>query len=1157
MKVSPNGSELTLSATDLSGFSECEHKTVLELQVALGQLERPGVNEIERQMLEKRGFEHEARVLEHLRAAHADVVQIAFGFGHEPRAEGARATESAMARGADVIAQGVLLGERWFGRPDFLLKVLQPSRFGAYGYVVVDAKLAVETKARAVLQLCAYTELLAHLQGAEPEHFFIAPGGLDVKLVELRSADYLSYYRLTKRRFEEFVAEGAARSVYPEPVEHCGVCSWWKRCEERRRSDDHLSLVAGISARQRDRLSSVRVQRVTELGELDPERPVPGIAKESLERVREQARIQVAGRSSPKPLYELLLDVEPEFGLDRLPLPKPGDLFLDLEGDPFVKGSGLEYLFGLLELGEIEDDFVPRAAPGAPRYHAFWSKTRAEEKRAFEAVIDRIFAGRAEFADLHVFHFGHREADALKNLSCRHNTREAEVDQLLREHVLVDLYGIVKRSLRASVESYTLKQLEGLYDFERSTELRAAARAMQLFGWMLETGQGEASEAELRATIERYNRDDCLSTYRLRAWLEARRLELEHNSGKILGRPAKPVVSPVEEPQHESAEVAQRLLARLPADPTQDTSEQAAERLLANLLDWHWRESKQTWWEHFRARELPPAERLEDRSVLAGLEFDAIVGSVKKSKIYRYRFPAQEHSIKRGPAPFDPDTGKSVGDVLDLGDRFVCLKRAPSATTHPTALIPGAPLPTQVHAARLLALGRWVAEHGLREGDSFRAARELLVRNPPRCGQTPKIPLVLEDEDTVLAIQHLALSLDHSVLAIQGPPGSGKTYRAAEMIVALVRAGRRVGVTSNSHQVIKSVLRKVAERAATAGQAIGILHIDDREEMEPLPFELSKDYPGIRQRLDAGTLHVVGGTSWAWVNDRMQQSVDVLVVDEAGQMSLANVLAVSSAARSLVLFGDPAQLDQPQKGSHPPGADASALEHLLGGALTMPDDRGVFLPQTRRLSPAICAFTSRVFYEDRLHPIPGLDHQRITFPTPLPGRPTPFLGSGLRFVPVAHTGNTNQSDEEVLRVCAIVADLLAGDSHFVDANNISRSLEQDDILVVAPYNAQVTALRTALAPYPGVRVGTVDKFQGQEAPIVIYSMTSSSGDEAPRGLEFLFSLNRLNVATSRAQALVVLVGNPELARARCQTPRQMQLVNALCAYLEFAARVPG
>ncbi len=1136
MKAARDTQELTLSATDLSGFNECEYKTTLDLAVAFGTLKRPGENEIERKMLEKRGYEHEARVLAQLQSTYTDVAKINAGPAEASRAQAALATEEAMQRGAQVIAQGVLQHGAWFGRPDFLLKKAGQSRFGAHRYEVADAKLACEAKARAVLQLCAYSELLGTLQGAEPEFFHIAPGGAEPQLIPLRSADYLAYYRLAKRRFEAFVANGQERTVYPEPVEHCGVCGWWKRCEEQRRADDHLSLVAGITARQRDRLSTANVTSLSALGALSAEQRVPGVAKESLERVREQARLQVAGRAQSKPLYELLLNVEPTFGLDRLPEPTPGDLFLDLEGDPFVQGTGLEYLFGLVELGE--------------RYHAFWSKTRAEEKRAFEAVIDRIFAGRAECADLHVFHFGHREADALKNLSCRHKTREAQVDQLLREHVLVDLHGIVKRSLRASVESYTLKQLEGLYDFQRRTELRAAARAMQLFGWLLETGEGDQAEAEMRDTIQSYNEEDCLSTFQLRHWLEARRAEFERKTGQILGRPAKPQVPAVAEPEHESVAVAQRILARLPEDPALDTKAQAAERLMANLLDWHWREEKQTWWEHFRARELPPAERREDRSVLAELKFVSVVGTEKRSTVCRYEFPEQEHSIKLNSDPFDPDTEKGAGEIMALGDTFVDLKRGPSMTEHPRALIPGRPLITKAHAARLLAIGRSIEVDGIAAQGSFHAACELLVRNAPRCGQNPQIPLINPGEDTVVAIQRLALALDRSVLAIQGPPGSGKTYRAAEMIVALVRAGKRVGVTSNSHRVIKSVLRAVAERGK-AEQSFGILHIDKPDDVADVgaPFELSKDYADIRARLDAGELKVVGGTSWAWVTDHLQNSVDVLVVDEAGQMSLANVLAVSSAAKSLVLFGDPAQLDQPQKGAHPPGAEASALEHLLGNALTMPAERGVFLPETRRLCPAICDFTSRVFYDGRLEPITGLERQCIL-------GEAPFTGAGLRFVAVNHTGNTNQSDEEVARVAEVVAQLLDGKTQFVDRDGASRILTPKDILVVAPYNSQVSALRTRLdarADAARIEVGTVDKFQGAEAPIVIYSLTSSSAEDAPRGLEFLYSLNRLNVATSRAQALVVLVGNPELSKVRCKTPRQMQLVNALCAYLEMAS----
>ena len=310
-------------------------------------------------------------------------------------------------------------------------------------------------------------------------------------------------------------------------------------------------------------------------------------------------------------------------------------------------------------------------------------------------------------------------------------------------------------------------------------------------------------------------------------------------------------------------------------------------------------------------------------------------------------------------------------------------------------------------------------------------------------------------------------------------------------------------------------------------------------------MELEKDHRRALSRLEAGDVHVVGGTAWAWSREELEGSVDVLVVDEASQMSLANVIAISLAASTLVLFGDPAQLDQPQKGVHPEGADRSALEHLLGDALTLPPERGVFLAETRRLHPDICAFTSAVFYDGRLSPIDGLDEQRIL-------GPGLFDGSGLRFVPVEHTGNTNRSDEEVERIAALIETLLAAGARVREANGNERPLTEKDVLVVAPYNAQVAALQRRL-PCPE-NVGTVDKFQGQQAPIVIYSMTSSSAEDAPRGMEFLYSLNRLNVATSRAQALVVLVASPSLFSARCRTPRQMRLANALCTYLEHARR---
>jgi uncharacterized protein len=1135
MRDTPQGTGF--SATDLAAFLECEHRTVLDLGVLSGALTRPGQNEIERRLLELRGVEHERNVLDRYRQEGRRITHIPMRPGLEGQSRSAAETLEAMSEGADVIYQGVIAHENWAGRADFLLKVPGGGRF-AHHYEVVDAKLAREAKASAVLQLCVYTDHLSQLQERVPKYFHVAGGGDDEAPTALLVDDYMAYYRAIKKRFECFVAE-RDEVPYPEPVDHCNVCLWWKRCEDRRRSDDHLSLVAGATRRQRDRLAAARVTRVIELAELGPGSAVEGIARDSLGRLSHQARLQVLGRTTGKPVYELLPQVSPHVGLEALPLPTPGDLFLDLEGDSFVKGHGLDYLFGLLALSPLGHE-----TPGEPRYHAHWASDAASEKLAFEAIIDRIERGREEFPHLHVFHFGHRESDALKKLSCRHKTREASVDRLLRDHVLVDLHPIVRHSLRGSVEAYTLKELEIFHGFVRSANLRVAARAMQLFGWWLETADPAIDPGTLRGDIETYNRDDCLSAHRLREWLEARRGELERETGQKLSRPLVEPGKPSEErskTNQETADLARLLIEGVPPEPVPGTLEHAR-RLMADLLEWHWREAKSGYWEYFRARDLAPADRLEDRSVLSELVYEGQTETIKRSEVHRYRFPEQEHAVRLRPSPVDPDTDKNV-NLFKLDAEHLLVKRAKgSSAPHPRALVPGRPIATKSQEESLFALGTAIARDP--NGSDFGAARALLAAAAPRAGQAPG-PLVAPGESVQRALARLALGLDRSILPVQGPPGSGKTHQAALMIIELVRAGKRVGITANSHAVIKNVLTKVAELAREA--PVRALHIDedDSDDAALPPFEIDDDKERVTKRLAAGELDVVGGTSWAWSSERFAQSVDVLVVDEAGQMSLANVLAVARAAESLVLFGDPAQLEQPQKGVHPPGAEVSALEHLLGGeALTLPPERGVFLPLTRRLHPEICSFISKVFYESRLEPDPALGLERQ-----LVGGPGVFEGAGLRYVPVRHRGNTNESDEEVDVIRRLVGDLFAASPTFTDREGEIRPLTERDVLVVSPYNAQVAALSRAL---PKLRVGTVDKFQGQEAPIVVYSMATSTAEDAPRGLEFLYSLNRLNVAVSRAQALALLVASPELPRAACKTPRQMKLVNGLCSYLELA-----
>jgi uncharacterized protein len=276
----------------------------------------------------------------------------------------------------------------------------------------------------------------------------------------------------------------------------------------------------------------------------------------------------------------------------------------------------------------------------------------------------------------------------------------------------------------------------------------------------------------------------------------------------------------------------------------------------------------------------------------------------------------------------------------------------------------------------------------------------------------------------------------------------------------------------------------------------------------------------------------------------MASCVDVLFVDEAGQMSLANVLAIAQAATSIVLLGDPQQLDQPQRGVHPPGVDVSALAHLLNSHATIGPEQGIFLAETWRLHPDICAFTSEVFYDGRLVARPENQRQRLNVKGSLDG-------TGLHFIPVKHTGNQNESPEEVERIACMVDELLRNGATWTSKEDKTFPLTLADILVVAPYNAQVAALAQRLPA--GARMGTVDKFQGQEAPVVFYSMATSKPEDAPRGMEFLYSLNRLNVAISRAQCVAVLVASPALFDVQCKNPRQIQLANAFCRYLEMSA----
>ena len=366
------------------------------------------------------------------------------------------------------------------------------------------------------------------------------------------------------------------------------------------------------------------------------------------------------------------------------------------------------------------------------------------------------------------------------------------------------------------------------------------------------------------------------------------------------------------------------------------------------------------------------------------------------------------------------------------------------------------------------------------------------------------------------------------------------------MILELVRRGHRVGITAVSHKVISNLLHYACSEARAAN--IRLRAVQKANDTDGCPDQMVEQVGENEEILDvlrAGAVEVVAGSPWVWARGDMAASVEVLFVDEAGQMSLADVLAISQASKSVVLLGDPQQLNQPQQGVHPPGVDVSALAHLLNGRATIEPEKGLFLKETWRLHPDICAFTSELFYDGRLAARPQNQNQRLNANGPLDG-------TGLRYIPIQHSGNQSEAPEEVAKVKELVNNLLATGATWTDKTGEQNTLKLGEILVVTPYNAQVSALAKALPV--GARVGTVDKFQGQQAPVVIYSMTTSTSEDAPRGMEFLYSLNRLNVAVSRAQCVAVIVASPDLFKVECKTPRQIQLANALCRYLEMVRR---
>ncbi len=1023
-------------------------------------------------------------------------------------------TLAAMRRGRRLIYQGHLTAGPWHGYPDFLVRTDSPSELGAWAYWPEDSKLARSAKPYFLIQLSAYAELLQHVQGIRPGRLgFFFGNRLEQDFVTER---YFSFYRYLKEAFERF-QETFDPDAIPDPALESGYGRWTNAARRILVERDDLRLVARITVSQIKRLRDAGVRTCADL---IASGAVPRINGDVLDRLRRQARLQVASRGKRLPEFEVLLpDEGKRTGLAALPPASDGDVYFDLEGFPLAE-NGLEYLFGAVTVHG-----------GTPEFRDWWAHNSAEEKAAFERVVDWLHERWKADPAMHIYHYAAYEVTALRRLMGRYATREAEVDDLLRGEVFVDLLSITRAAVAIGTSGYSLKDIEALFSPARKAGVTDAASSMVEYKRWMDSGQPDDwRHSPILTAIRDYNREDCEATWRLASWLRA----LQSKAGvRYL-----PFEKPPEEPQEARPEdaLADALLAR--AETESDGERKRVTQLVGWLLNYHRREEKPMWWRYFDRLKASDEKLVNDADCLAGLvRTNTEPVPMKKSVEVQYRFdPEQDTKVQEGDKVYMLTGAEPVRNTVAAFDAdqglLTMLFGAKKAIPDRCSLIPdewvsSKPLQTAV----LRFAERW------QRGDvpSVQAIDDLLFRRPPRLKGGPRKILVDDGAQLPGDLVSLVEKLDHTTLCIQGPPGSGKTYNAAAVIVALSAGGARIGVSSNSHKAIVNLLDAVAVEALQQRRKVPIAKV-------------GKDEGEIKSKDVAGALRpgiVVGGTAWVFASPDLEQQFDYLFVDEAGQVALANAIALGLAARNLVLIGDQMQLAQPAQGSHPGQSGLSCLHYLLEGHATVPPDRGVLLPITWRLHPDICRFISDTAYDGRLQAEEHTSRRRVVLsPDSLRLR----RGTGIHFEELSHEGNTQSSEEEAERIAQVLRDLDRSEIE-VDGKR-TRFDREKDLLIVAPYNAQVRCLKARLGDK--LRIASVDKFQGQEASVVIVSMCASSLEEAARGSAFLLSPNRLNVALSRAKCLAIVVASATLIRTRPTSVAELELLNLFCRLRYYA-----
>ncbi|MDB9795885.1 TM0106 family RecB-like putative nuclease [Pelagibacteraceae bacterium] len=1125
-----------LTASKLKNWIACNYTTINEInKKELKQKERSTTETIRK----KRGDEFEEKIYGKLSKQYPKYIKI--------KKDGNRfeKTKDAIKKGYDLIHKASFEYKGWVGEIDFLIKDKnQKTKNGKWKYEVYDTKLSSTPQTDHITQISLYSEWVATQQDNElPDFMYLILGiknrekkinilKIDEEVKKYKTLDYQLYFQNNNINYIKFL-ESDKKSIAPERCSFCAMCEWTHVCDKIWLKKDHLNQIAKIRKDQIIKIKDHGIETLSEFVKLKTTEKIKDLHSRIFTKHLRQAELLIELKKTNIPQFKVL-PLEAERGFNKMPNASEHDLFFDIEGlDKILNPEeseqdkqALEYLFGIYDHDNKKEP-----------YRYFWAHNQNEEKEKFVELLEFISEHLKKYPDSHIYHFNHYEKTALTKLMSKHDTHLEQVNDLLRYGKLVDLHTVVNQGMQVSEREYSLKNLEKFYQYKRKGEIKKASDSTDKYLDWIETG-----EENLLDEIKLYNREDCESTYFLREWL--RKKKPKDSLYAIKKEPKQKKVN-----WEKENEELKKLIEK-------NCRDEQIKQILKDVLGFHKREEMIYWQSIFnRAAQKNDEDLIDDAKCIGFMEKinqgQGKDGKGKVINIFTYKFLKQDFKVQEKDSVINATDGNldtyAVGKVLSIDEskkdeNIIEI----SSTKDLPEILSIAKGDFYDHNKIIDAIRRFVAS-AITGEKKYKATYEILKKSYPKIKNIKEGEVIIKEGDFLKESFKTVESMENSYLYFQGPPGVGKTHTAAYIIIELIKKSKKIGITANSHKVIFNLLTKIEELAKDNVSFEGYHKCGSTSDKRFADGKFIKnisDSKKMDMMFESMNANLFSGTAWCFSREVCDEKLDYIFVDEAGQLTTADVLAISLSAKNVVIIGDQMQLSSPISAVHPGESGKSLPDFLLEDKDTISSDKGIFIDKSRRLHPKLRQFISENFYDERLKNHDFTEKRKIIFQNKKDLLPE----TGIVMVDADHKEVCRQKSEEEGKLVKSFYNKLFG-STFLDEFNTKKIMNEDDILIVAPYNVQVNYLKSILPK--GARVGTIDKFQGQQAPATIISMTTSDPESLPRNVDFFFSRNRLNVAVSRSQCLTIVIMNKKILDIKCNKVEHIRLVNTFMKLLDY------